>query len=46
LAGIKGVLMKSIRLKGKGDIIEVRPSMIKLKSNDYGLEVIRCATFT
>lgn len=49
IGGCKGVLLKKLELKEKEPgkkIIEVRPSMIKFKSDDLGLEIIRCATFS
>ncbi|CDW74505.1 rna-directed rna polymerase [Stylonychia lemnae] len=58
LGGIKGVLMKKIysmqdggiyvdeKNKLQGDMVEIRPSQIKFKCDQWDLEVIRCATFS
>jgi hypothetical protein len=44
LGGVKGVLMLKPELKGRR--VEIRPSMVKFRSNYRKLEVIRCATFS
>ena len=47
LGGIKGVLISKPTLSEEDElIVEYRNSQEKFKSNDYFLEVIRCATFS
>ena len=44
LGGAKGVLMHKPELPGR--LVEIRPSQVKFKANEYYLEVVRGATFT
>ncbi|CDW77053.1 rna-directed rna polymerase [Stylonychia lemnae] len=42
--GAKGVLMIKPELKGR--MVQIRDSQIKFQSNDFGLNVVRCSTFS
>ena len=44
IGGAKGVLMESKDLTGR--MVVLRDSQIKFKSNDLGLNVVRCATYS
>ncbi len=47
LGGSKGVLVTKPEIAGEGEFkVQIRPSQMKFKTDDYFLEVVRGSTFT